>query len=149
MKLFSRKVPEGRKGFKALFTETAMEIRPLNSVIGLHLVDQALASPVVGGLSGMEVTLRRLKQLFYWKGMKTQVRQFVQECDICQRAKPDRAKREIKIDLIWATEIVVSLLPSDLTAKPLGKPSSSLTNIAFSSEEKRARGSSGFAGSEQ
>ena len=112
MKLFSRKVPEGRKGFKALFTETAMEIRPLNSVIGLHLVDQALASPVVGGLSGIPVTLRRLKQLFYWKGMKTQVRKFVQECDICQRAKPDRAKREIKIDLIWATEIVVSLLPS-------------------------------------
>jgi hypothetical protein len=65
------------------------------------------------------VTLRRLKQLFYWKGMKTQVRKFVQECDICQRAKPDRAKREIKIDLIWATEIVVSLLPSDLTAKPI------------------------------
>lgn len=46
MKLFSRKVPEGRKGFKALFTETAMEIRPLNPVIGLHLVDQALACPL-------------------------------------------------------------------------------------------------------
>jgi hypothetical protein len=64
--------------------------------------------------------------------MKTLVRQFVQECDICQRAKPDHAKGEIKIDLIWATKIIVSLLPSDLTAKPLGKPSSYLTNIAFS-----------------
>lgn len=40
----------------------------------------------------MPVTLRRLKQLFAWQGMKTQVHTFVQSCLVCQQAKPDRAK---------------------------------------------------------
>jgi hypothetical protein len=49
---------------------------------------QALHSSSVGGHSGIPVTLRRLRQLFHWKGMKTMVRTFVQECQICQQAKP-------------------------------------------------------------
>lgn len=53
---------------------------------------QTLHSSSVGGHSGIPVTLRRLHQLFYWKGMKAMVRTFVQECQICQQAKPDRSK---------------------------------------------------------
>lgn len=50
------------------------------------LLDAFHTSPV-GGHSGIPVTLRRLKQLFYWKHMRARVRQFVQECVVCQRAK--------------------------------------------------------------
>ena len=42
--------------------------------------------------SGIPVTLRRIKQNFYWKGIRASVHQYVQECTVCQRAKPDRAK---------------------------------------------------------
>jgi hypothetical protein len=45
----------------------------------------------LGGHSGVPVTYRRLKQLFYWKGMKPAVHNFVQNCQICLQAKPDRA----------------------------------------------------------
>jgi transposase InsO family protein len=54
-------------------------------ILALH------ASPA-GGHSGIPVTLRRVKQLFFWKGMKASVKKLVAECVICQKAKPDRAK---------------------------------------------------------
>lgn len=53
---------------------------------------QAFHTSPVGGHSGIPVTLSRLKSLFYWKGLKQQVQQFVQECVICQQAKPERTR---------------------------------------------------------
>lgn len=52
----------------------------------------AFYSSPVGGHSGIPVTLRKLKQLFYWKGMKAQTTVYVQHCEICQRAKPDLSR---------------------------------------------------------
>jgi hypothetical protein len=46
----------------------------------------------MGGQSGIPVTLRRLKQLFVWKGMAAAVHAFVHSCPICQQAKQDHAK---------------------------------------------------------
>lgn len=57
----------------------------------LKMLDAFHTSPI-GGHSSIPVTLRRLKQLFYWKGMRSQVHQYVQECVICQRAKPDHSR---------------------------------------------------------
>lgn len=37
-------------------------------------------------------TYSRLKQLFYWPGMKYDVRAYVQACSICQQAKPKRVE---------------------------------------------------------
>lgn len=56
-----------------------------------QLIREFHASPL-GGHSGIPVTLRRMKQLFTWKGMSKAVHQFVRECGVCQQAKPDRAK---------------------------------------------------------
>jgi hypothetical protein len=53
---------------------------------------EAVHSAAVGGHSGVPVTYRRLKQLFAWQGMKKAVHQFVQQCLVCQQAKPDRSK---------------------------------------------------------
>jgi hypothetical protein len=44
----------------------------------------ALHDSPLGGHSGFPVTYRRVKQLFYWKGMKQDILQYVQSCDICQ-----------------------------------------------------------------
>jgi transposase InsO family protein len=53
---------------------------------------EALHNSAVGGHSGVPVTYRRIKQLFYWPGMKKMVQQYVAACSICQQAKPDRSK---------------------------------------------------------
>jgi hypothetical protein len=37
----------------------------------------------------MDVTAKRLSGLFYWKGLKKYVRNFVRECDVCQRFKTE------------------------------------------------------------
>lgn len=43
----------------------------------------------IGGHSGQQVTYHRLKQMFYWKGLKKDVVTTVQGCDICQRCKDE------------------------------------------------------------
>jgi hypothetical protein len=55
-------------------------------------VMHALHSSPLGGHSGVPVTYKKIKQLFYWVGMKADIHSFVQSCSICQQAKPDRAK---------------------------------------------------------
>nr|GEU89435.1 hypothetical protein [Tanacetum cinerariifolium] len=43
----------------------------------------------VGGHSGIQVTVKKLGIVLYWRGMKKLVKKFVAECDVCQRNKPD------------------------------------------------------------
>lgn len=38
------------------------------------------------------MTYARLKQMFYWRGMKSSVHGFVDSCITCQRVKPDRSR---------------------------------------------------------
>ncbi|GJZ04252.1 putative mitochondrial protein [Tanacetum coccineum] len=45
----------------------------------------------IGGHSGVKVTTQKLCSLFYWKGLRKQVKNFVRECLVCQRYKPDLA----------------------------------------------------------
>jgi transposase InsO family protein len=52
----------------------------------------ALHDSPIGGHSGFPVTYSRIKHLFYWKGMKQAVRNYVQSCSTCQQAKPDRSR---------------------------------------------------------
>lgn len=51
----------------------------------------ALHNSPVGGHSGAPATYQKIKQLFYWPGMRMAVLQHVQACSICAQAKPDRA----------------------------------------------------------
>lgn len=52
----------------------------------------ALHTSAIGGHSGYGVTYKRVRTLFVWSGMKTQVRKFVDECSICKQAKPERVR---------------------------------------------------------
>ncbi|GJQ98811.1 reverse transcriptase [Tanacetum coccineum] len=38
---------------------------------------------------GVQVSLKKLASLFYWKGMSKAVKMFVRQCDVCQRKKPN------------------------------------------------------------
>ncbi|KAL4368203.1 hypothetical protein GQ457_05G027960 [Hibiscus cannabinus] len=46
-------------------------------------------SYVIGGHAGITRTFHRLAANFYWPGMRAAVRQFVHECQTCQRMKSD------------------------------------------------------------
>lgn len=85
-----------------------------NSALQTKIV-AALHSSAIGGHSGAHATYQRIKSLFYWKGMKQPVTDFVQQCDTCQHAKhlnthtpgllqplpvPKGAWRDISMDFI-------------------------------------------------
>lgn len=59
-----------------------------NDQFRLKLLHEHHASPT-GGHSGGERTYHRLKQAFYWRGMKQAVLKYVAECDTCQRNKSE------------------------------------------------------------
>jgi hypothetical protein len=62
-----------------------------NRQLQLKLLTEVHSNPI-GGHSGFPVTYRKLKQLFAWPSMKKMTKLFVQQCQICLQAKPDRAK---------------------------------------------------------
>ncbi|KAF7117120.1 hypothetical protein RHSIM_RhsimUnG0003100 [Rhododendron simsii] len=41
----------------------------------------------IGGHSGIDKTTRRIKRIFYWKGLQKDIKRIVSECDVCQRFK--------------------------------------------------------------
>ena len=43
----------------------------------------------IGGPSGVHVTTKKLSAVFYWKGLKNMVKQWVRDCDVCQKKKQD------------------------------------------------------------
>ncbi|CAH9091704.1 unnamed protein product, partial [Cuscuta epithymum] len=45
----------------------------------------------VGGHSGRDTTIQRLKSLFYWTGMFKDVQRYIRACDVCQRCKYDQS----------------------------------------------------------
>ncbi|KAL8153912.1 hypothetical protein V2J09_011672 [Rumex salicifolius] len=56
--------------------------------VKLHIF-KWLHDSAVGGHSGRDATLKRVKSLFYWKGMNTKVQNYVRNYTICQRNKYD------------------------------------------------------------
>jgi hypothetical protein len=57
-----------------------------NSAIQTRII-HALHSSAVGGHSGIQATYQRVKRLFAWSGLKTDVENFVKQCGVCQHAK--------------------------------------------------------------
>ena len=43
----------------------------------------------VGGHVGIQATRQKICSLFYWRGLKKEIKQWVRNCDTCQRSKPD------------------------------------------------------------
>jgi hypothetical protein len=52
----------------------------------------AFHNSAVGGHLGVPATYHKMKQYFYWKGMKAAIQSFMKQCPVCQQAKPDRAR---------------------------------------------------------
>ncbi|GKE07481.1 ty3-gypsy retrotransposon protein [Tanacetum coccineum] len=48
-------------------------------------------SDPIGGHSGVQVTVKKMGTILYWRGIKKYTKKFVAECDVCQRNKSDLA----------------------------------------------------------
>ncbi|KAL5728994.1 hypothetical protein ACHQM5_002008 [Ranunculus cassubicifolius] len=55
----------------------------------VKLILEECHSTPVGGHFGFQKTLAKVKFTFYWPGMHRKVKEFIRECDICQRCKSD------------------------------------------------------------
>lgn len=55
-------------------------------------VISALHDSALGGHSGFPITHSRVRKLFFWRGLKQDVKVFVAACSVCLQAKPDRAR---------------------------------------------------------
>jgi hypothetical protein len=62
-----------------------------NDALQQHVL-AAMHNSTLGGHSGFPATYGKMKQFFYWPGMKTAVQRYVQSCSTCQQAKPDRSR---------------------------------------------------------
>ena len=53
----------------------------------IPLILQEFNDSVVGGHSGFFRTCKRISNLLYWEGMRKQILQYIQSCEVCQRNK--------------------------------------------------------------
>ena len=60
--------------------------------VGLkQLILKEFHDSFAGGYSGIEGTKKRIGDHFYWKGLKHDVKEFVKQCEVCQRNKPENS----------------------------------------------------------
>jgi hypothetical protein len=79
-------------------TESAEDVNGLLLYHGLVYVPRKIRDQVMqqghdaitSGHFGIDKTMERLTRTYYWPGMWTDIRQYIRECDVCQRNKSDR-----------------------------------------------------------
>lgn len=82
---------------------------PINSSLKATILKEFHNTPSAGH-EGYFRTYKRVMHNFYWKGVKRDVRPYVEECEVCQRSKyetyhlplpiPDRIWEDILLDFI-------------------------------------------------
>lgn len=71
-----------------IFYKGKIFIHHTNTSLVQTLLAEFHSSPL-GGHSGVRKTIKRIKQVFFWKHMKRTVEEYIQQCDNCQRAKSE------------------------------------------------------------
>ena len=85
--------PRSKKHFtwsQEILRRKSKLVVPNNTILRNKILDW-MHSSCGGGHSGREVTRQRVKGLFYWKGMTTDIQAFIRSCEVCQRCKYDTA----------------------------------------------------------
>jgi hypothetical protein len=60
-----------------------------NSALRTKIID-VLHNSIVGGHSGGLASYHKVRRLFWWKGMKSDVVCFIKQCAVCQQAKAEK-----------------------------------------------------------
>jgi hypothetical protein len=90
MQEFVKKVQEGLLHNPKFVLRNGILLYKKGVYVGESLRNQVLsfvhASPIVGH-AGFDKTMQRACKDFVWLGMKSDVKKFIKECDVCQRVK--------------------------------------------------------------
>lgn len=68
-----------------LYYKNRVVIDPKSSFVDLMIKEHH--DLLQAGHSGVLKTLQRLKKVCYWQGMKSSVKRYVRECEVCQKIK--------------------------------------------------------------
>uniref|UniRef100_A0A8R7R865 Integrase catalytic domain-containing protein n=1 Tax=Triticum urartu TaxID=4572 RepID=A0A8R7R865_TRIUA len=88
----------------------------------------ALHASDLGGHSGMKATYHRIKQIFYWPGLKQDVDKFVSECSVCQKNKGENCPYHGYLDPLPLPDMVWTHISMDLIE---GLPKSQGKDVIF------------------
>jgi hypothetical protein len=61
-----------------------------NSTLRTKFISTFHSTALGGGHSGIHATYKRIKTLFVWNSIKTEMENFVKQCPICQHAKTEK-----------------------------------------------------------
>lgn len=101
LKSAQREASEGSGIYKFLHNMLMIKIRgadlwrirvPYNRELRTMILREAHDAPAAGHL-GRQRTLERMQRQFMWPGMSSDVRKYVQTCDVCQRTKVEAHSR--------------------------------------------------------
>ncbi|GJR15183.1 reverse transcriptase [Tanacetum coccineum] len=81
-----------------------------------------------GGHLGVKVTSHKICSVVYWKGLRKQVKQFVRECLVCQKYKPDLAAYPGLLQPLLIPQTIWSSISIDFIE---GLPKSQNKNVIF------------------
>ena len=73
----------------------------------------ALHSSSIGGHSGRKATYHRIKQIFYWPGLKQAVDNFVATCPVCQKNKGENCSYPGYLDPLQLPDMMWTHLSMD------------------------------------
>lgn len=88
-----KKEPGGKKHYswvQNILRRKSKIAVPANRELRNKILDW-LHSSGVGGHSGRDATMQRVKGLFYWKGLSKDIHAFIRQCGVCQTCKYDNA----------------------------------------------------------
>lgn len=60
----------------------------MHSMKGCLIIDWLHSAPK-SSYSRRDMAIKRVKSLFYWKGLTKEVREFVRKCQVCQASRYD------------------------------------------------------------
>ena len=92
-------------------------IVPDNPEIREHIVRELHSTPY-SAHPGIQRTISRVRQSFHWKGMLGDVRQFVENCPVCQMEKSDHTLAKRKLQSTQTPENKWSEITVDFVTDP-------------------------------
>ena len=69
---------------------------------------------IVGGHKGITKTYRRIREIYYWDGMREDISGYVQTCDECQRRKLNRTKTRMPMTITSTPSEAFEVLEMDI-----------------------------------
>jgi len=71
-------------------------------------------NPATGGHFGRNKTYKKIKARYWWKGMKTEIEEYIRNCDNCFEHKPKLLTDQPELQMLASTWITVRVTTTAL-----------------------------------